>query len=725
MTPTTSNAGEKEQLHIFDYLRVISVRWPVMVLIFFLVVISVGVITLLLPKQYYATALIQVQQNADFEIFQSLGPGSGFDPRFTSTQFEIIKSQQILEPVVEKLELRERWSERYDIRSKELIFRKLNSMLTLREVRNTDLISISALSPDPDEAAELANTIADEYQKARVREQQEWVSKSLATLKNEVEKQRLKTEGLRRAAADIRVKYAINDLNPESSDEEMQAGERVLLSVEQDVATQRLETAALRAKYRQLSQMTDDQIMRSIATLEVEDSTILQILPMYQEAASEEARLLNEGLGENHPMVKSQQAKTDVYWKQLTEQIASLRTALSVNLAIEEESLANLEEKLQETREDQQNSKTRSAQYYEAKNNYIQAKRVLEAAETRFWTESMQRSMPQNPAIIWSRADVPEFPSRPRVLLNMILGVFFGTIMGIGVAFFIEYLDTSVKTMEDIERYFDLPVLAVVPKGTGVLMDLPPDAMDAEPYRILRTNIEFNRKNKNMKVLTLVSGGAGEGKSTTLVNLAYTFAQSGLKTLVVDADLRRPTQHKIFGVSNARGLTDYLSKGVPIDDLVLDTKVEGLQMVPSGKLPPGAIAMLNSRRMTDLIDELKTKFDMVLVDAPPILGVSDSSVIVRSVDMTALVIQHRRFPRAMLARVKHGVLNAGGNLLGAVLNNVDIRMDQYYQYQTSYYAYHEEGSPKSTTGKPPKPAKAPKKAREELLAGRPGGSGDY
>jgi capsular exopolysaccharide synthesis family protein len=208
--------------------------------------------------------------------------------------------------------------------------------------------------------------------------------------------------------------------------------------------------------------------------------------------------------------------------------------------------------------------------------------------------------------------------------------------------------------------------------------------------------------------------------------LAYTFAQSGFSTLVIDADLRRPSQHKTFGLSNSKGLTDYLSKGVPIDSLIQDTKVDGLKIVPSGKLPPGAIAMLNSRRMTELIAEVREKFDMVLVDAPPILGVSDSSVIVRSVDMTALVIQHRRFPRAMLARVKNAVINAGGNLLGAVLNNVDIRMDQYYQYQTNYYAYHEDGKPSSATGRPPKaPTKAKRAAREELIAGRSTGSGDY
>ena len=554
--------------------------------------------------------------------------------------------------------------------------------------------------------------------------QERWVNRSLSTLKAEVEKQRVKTEILREEAAEIRVKYQINDLNPESVEDPMQASERVLLSVEEQVSDQRLRVAALRAKARLLSRLSDDQIMRTIATLEVDDQTILQILPLYQEAASEESRLLESGFGPNNPNVRAQQAKKETYWEQLTNQTSSLRVAIESNLQIEIDSLDNLEGKLLESREEQQDSKTRAAVYFEAKNNFIQAKNVLEAAETRFWTEMMQRSMPMNPAIIWDTADVADFPSRPRIPLNIALGVVFGLVLSLGGAFLIEYLDTSVKTMDDIERYFDLPVLAVIPKGTGILMDLPPDAMDAEPYRILRTNIEFNRKNKNMKVLTLVSGGAGEGKSTTLNNLAYTFAQSGLSVLVIDADLRRPSQHKIFGASNSRGLTDYLSKGVAIDDLVLATSDENLKLIPSGKLPAGSIAMLNSKRMTTLIEEVREKFDMVLVDAPPILGVSDSSVIVRSVDMTALVIQHRRFPRAMLARVKSAVLNTGGNLLGAVLNNVDIRMDQYYQYQTNYYAYHQDGKPSSGGGRPPK-ATQKAKSRPKMTESRSAGSADY
>jgi len=143
--------SENTQHHIFDYLRVLSVRWPIVLVIFLLVAISTGVITFLLPKQYLSVALIQVQENSDFEIFQA-NSGRGFNPQFTTTQFEIIRSKEIILPVIRKLDLEHKWAERYDIKSRELVYRKLLSMITLDELRNTDLISISVLSPDRTEA---------------------------------------------------------------------------------------------------------------------------------------------------------------------------------------------------------------------------------------------------------------------------------------------------------------------------------------------------------------------------------------------------------------------------------------------------------------------------------------------------------------------------------------------------------------------------------------------
>jgi capsular exopolysaccharide synthesis family protein len=677
------------QLHFLDYWRVIRIRLPLIVLVFLLVVITTGVVTYFLPKQYESSVTMQINQNDTYlKVFDDRGGGGGFDPRYITTQFEIIQRKEILYPVIEALGLEQKWKKLYGIVGKEQTLFRLRKMIDVREIRNTELIQISVLDQDKNEASEIANRIAEEYQRRRIGEQQGTVNRSLIQLKDEVAKQSRRVDELRAEAQRIRIENEIQDLNPDSVVDPMQAANEVLLSVEQQVSTERLRLSSLRAKYEQISKLTDDQIMRSISTLDVQDPTIIQMLPQYQEVASEEARLLNSGLGSNHPTVKSMRAKKEVMSKQLASQIASLRASMEANIRIGEESIKELEQRLRESQSKQQTSKTRASGYYEAKNNYIQAKRILEAAEMRLSTETMQRTMPQDPAVIWERAEPADFPSRPRVLLNMILGIVVGLGFGVGLAFFIEYLDTSVKTLEEVESLLKVPVLSVIPKNISLLINGKDDNPDSEAYRIMRTNIEFNRKSPSASSITIVSGGPSEGKSTTLNNLAYTFAKGGYTTLLVDADLRRPSQHRIFGFENKVGLSDYLTKNFELEDVVKQTKLDNLYFLPSGLLPSDAVGILNSQRMLDMIQDAKSRFDIVFFDSPPILGVSDASVLSSEVDLTIIVVQHRRFPKSMLQRVKLAIDNVGGKTLGVVLNNVDVRHDQSYEYYTSYYNYY-------------------------------------
>ena len=677
------------QLHFLDYWRVIRIRLPLIILVFLLVVITTGVVTYFLPKQYESSVTMQINQNDTYlQVFDDRGGSRGFDPRFITTQFEIIQRKEILYPVIEALGLEQKWKKLYGVVGREQTLFRLRKMIDVREIRNTELIQISVLDQDKNEASEIANRIAEEYQRRRIGEQQGTVNRSLIQLKDEVAKQSRRVDELRAEAQRIRLENEIQDLNPDSVVDPMQAANEVLLSVEQQVSSERLRVSTLRAKYEQISKLTDDQIMRSISTLDVQDPTIIQMLPQYQEVASEEARLLNSGLGSNHPTVKSMRAKKEVMSKQLVSQIASLRASMEANIRIGEESIKELDERLRESQNKQQTSKTRASGYYEAKNNYIQAKRILEAAEMRLSTETMQRTMPQDPAVIWERAEPADFPSRPRVLLNMILGIVVGLGFGVGLAFFIEYLDTSVKTLEEVESLLKVPVLAVIPKNISLLINGKDDNPDSEAYRIMRTNIEFNRKSPSASSITIVSGGPSEGKSTTLNNLAYTFAKGGYTTLLVDADLRRPSQHRIFGVENRVGLSDYLTKNCELEDVVIPTKLDNLYFLPSGLLPSDAVGILNSQRMLDMIQDAKSRFDIVFFDSPPILGVSDASVLSSEVDLTIIVVQHRRFPKSMIQRVKMAVDNVGGKTLGVVLNNVDVRHGQSYEYYTSYYNYY-------------------------------------
>src|SRR5258708_3751580 len=195
----------------------------------------------------------------------------------------------------------------------------------------------------------------------------------------------------------------------------------------------------------------------------------------------------------------------------------------------------------------------------------------------------------------------------------------------------------------------------------------------------------FSRKDEKLNTIAVVSAGAGEGKSTTVFNLAAVFAQSGQRTVMVDSDLRRPTLHKMLGVTNNIGLTNYLLKQNTLEETIQTTNLPSLDFMASGKLPSSSLGILSSAQMKNLIGELKQRYDVVLFDSPPIMGVSDASILASEVDMTLQVIQYRRYPQPMNVRAKQLIEKVGGNLVGIVLNNINMSQDESYYYYTGYY----------------------------------------
>ena len=306
--------------------------------------------------------------------------------------------------------------------------------------------------------------------------------------------------------------------------------------------------------------------------------------------------------------------------------------------------------------------------------------------DQRVAMESVDVKLPRTTMVtIYTRAIPVDKPISPRVTVNIVLGVVIGLLVGVGLAFFIEYLDTSVKTIDDVERSLQSPVLGVIPQNVGLLIKEGAESPHAEAYRVLRTNILFSRKDEKLNCLAVVSAGAGEGKSTTIFNLATIFAQSGQRVIIVDSDLRRPTLHKMINVSNATGLTNYLLKQNTLEEVIQTTSIPTLDFMASGKLPSSSLGILSSSQMKNLISELKLRYDFVFFDSPPIMGVSDASILASEVAMTIQVIQYRRYPQPMNVRAKQMIEKVGGNLIGIVLNNINMSQDESYYYYSGYY----------------------------------------
>jgi polysaccharide biosynthesis transport protein len=679
------------KLHFLDYWRVIRVHWVLVLLAFFLVLITAAIVSYFQPREYQSSVFVEVKSTAQNpRIFATGDPNIPIhDPQLAPTVFQVIQRTGILYPVIDQLKLQDKWARDGVRPTKEQAYAILRSKLDVDEVRNTDLLQISVFDTNPQEAADIANKIVAVYQDKRVEEEKEILNRAVTAMNEEVAKQQKRVDDAGTEMSRIREEEHIIDLNPEGT-EDTQAPINGMV-VKQETAVNEAETqvTTLRSKLEQIEKLKGEDLMRMLATLNIQDPTVQKVMPNYQDAVAQEALLLNSGFGENHPKVKAVHATQQVYASQLEQQVSSIRVALEKNLKTAQATRDELRKHLDDINNKQLANKNLSADYTRAKNTYIKEKLLLDGVRTRAQSQTMELAMPRVAVSVKQVAEPPSFPVRPRVGLNLMLGGLVGLVVGLGLAFFIEYLDTSVKTMEDVESLLGLPVLAIIPKNIHLLHKDQGDTPDAEAYRILRTNIEFNRKSPQANTISLVSGGPGEGKSTTISNLAFISAQGGYSTLIVDADLRRPVQHDLFDIDNSVGLTNYLTTEMELHEVIFPTSVENLSLLPSGILPSDAVGILNSQRMSDMIAELKQRYDIVFFDSPPMLGVSDASVLASEVDQTIIVVQHRRFPRAMLTRVKQAVLGVGGSVLGVVLNNVDLKHDQNYYYYTNYYGYYQ------------------------------------
>ncbi len=702
------------KLHFLDYWRVVKARAGIIILTFLLTLITGGVTIYFLPREYFSKTTIEVKSDQNQLTWSNASQGytATSDPRLSPTQLKIIEEKEILYPVIQQLNLTTVWANGGAPLPMEQAYGKLVGMLELAPVRQTDLIDIGVWSTDPAEAAKIANSIAVVYQDQRKKFQMDLMDTGLLRLKNEVDEDEKRVTDLGSAAAQLRIQMGIVDPDTENINSEYDSGVGLqsVRSLEAQVDDARMKSEELQVQLDQVSKVDPSQLMVQLHFLNIDDPTVQRILPLYQDTISQLTELLNSGVGPNHPTVKMLQAKQEVYTKQLNDAIDSMKMSLMSRLQLAKSTQRQFEDRLKEADSQYTSTKNQSVQYIDAKYRYLESKRLLEAARQSYETAEMQQTQEPVVARVWEKAEPALAPGKPKVSFYLGAALILGLVLGLGLAFFLEYLDTSVKSLEDVERFLGVPVLAVIPKNVGILMHQKSDSPDAETYRILRTNIEFNRKNPDANTLTLISGGPGEGKSTTLFNLAYTCAKGGYSVLVVDADLRRPSQHRLFGVENNVGLSNYLTSNMAFEEVVRSTGVENLWFIPSGQLPRDAVGILNSQRMTDLIRNTKMRYDLVMFDSPPILGVSDGAVLASEVDLSIMVIEHRRFPRSMLQRVKQAVNNVGGNLLGVVLNKVDTKHDTGYGYYGSYYDYYAshngeerpQAVPAKTNGRKPK-----------------------
>ena len=302
-------------------------------------------------------------------------------------------------------------------------------------------------------------------------------------------------------------------------------------------------------------------------------------------------------------------------------------------------------------------------------------------------------------------------PNRKRAIL---FAMFLGLVLGVALAIGIERLDDSVKSPDELVKRFQLPVLGQIPAIrvtkkkvnealpiNRLVSHVDPRSVVAEAYRSLRTNLAFARAQSRLRTIVLTSPGPADGKSTTAANLAITFAQQGQKTLLVDADLRRAVLDKTFSIPRTPGLTEVIVGIATFEDAVHSTSVENLSVMGSGQLPPNPSELLGSERMREVLAQACGRFDVVIFDSPPLLAVTDAAVLSTIVDGVILVVRTGNTTRDAVQRAVTQLRNVHSRVLGAVLNDIDIRSGSYYGGY-GYYAYayesHDTGSANGNSG---------------------------
>ena len=686
----------ESKMHALDYWQVIRNRWGVILLTFFLIALASLVIIALLDKKYESTTQFRVQVSSALDAFNTNDNSSrsNFSGNWLETEFKTITSHETLSLVVKRLNLDQTWGI-----SPEDAVRRLEKMIETETERGTEIVTIIVASTDADQAADIANAVREAYDEKRKETEAERIRRLTQTLEAKIKSQENDVEKARIEMLDIMKKHGIVDTSMLGA-----AGLTPVITEKPEsfvdsVRSQNMleqQVIRLKTQLESLMKLQGDDLIANAASLEVQNDTIKMFYPEYQKNVIEMSRLLRSGFGNRHPKVEGLREMIATTRKTLETAVSGYKDSLAVQITQAEQMLAKGKELSDEKRTDTVNDRAKQSEYATAKNHFEMQRQLLHEVKEHAMKTAVDKEVPRKPIEVLQVATKENHPSKPNVMLLLSIGAGLGLVLGLLLAFFLEYLDTSVKSLDDVERYLGVPVLAVIPKDVGVLHKQSGLSPDAEAYRILRTNIEFNRRSADANAITIVSGGAGEGKSTTLVNLAYICAQGGYNTLMIDGDLRRPKLHTFFDINNSVGLTNYLTTALMLEDVILQTPIENLYFMPSGILPADAAGILNSRRMSELIADVKNRFDLVLIDSPPILGVSDASVLASEVDLTIIVIQHRKLPRSMLLRVKQAIENVGGNLLGVVLNNVDVRSDSQYQYYTSYYTYY---SPTNTDGR--------------------------
>ncbi|HZM71287.1 MAG TPA: polysaccharide biosynthesis tyrosine autokinase [Candidatus Cryosericum sp.] len=675
---------ERRDVHLLDYWRILwRGRWTILS-VFVVVVTLVAVGTFTQDPVYRATATVEISSQsrkvAPVADAGDLGVGSfGWlaEERYYNTQYEIIKSRDVAERVFDRLDL---YNEAQFKKSHDPIdtFRK---SIQVDPVKDTGIVEISLEGTDAKAIATWVNATAEAYVDRNLEQGINSASKAVKALLNEVKPLRERLADSQRTSFEFAEKA--NLYVPEN---------------QQKITNEKLSTLQEELTKTQVRKTNIESLLRQVDAVrnrggsyetipEISSDQAIEGLSRERVALEREYERILVTFREKHTKALEKKSEIEkVNQKLVTEAeriIGGLRSEFALLLDRERELMRAIDETRAESLRDNQ----KTTGYEQLRGEATEAKRIYDLISTRMKEIDISASLLSNNLRILDRSPVPNVPVKPRTVLNMAIGVLLALLLAVGTVFFMDYLDNTIRTSEDVEHFLGLSLLAVVPRD----VDATHHAVK-EAYQTLRMSLLFARKTQVAKTLLVTSTGPQEGKSQTIVHLARTLASGGERVIVIDCDLRRPTIHQRLQVGRDLGITNYiLSTEDDLAPYIKSTSTPNLFAITCGSIPPNPAEVFGHERFTRLLNELKRSYDWVLVDSPPVISLADATILASMVDMVAFVVKHNENDKDMIRRAVNNLRRVNAALAGAVLNSVDIDRSHYKEYYYLGYYYYGEG----------------------------------
>ena len=722
--------GESQKaFDIWAYLQVLRKRkWHAL---FFLVAV-VGLVTfytLRQPKVYRATATVQIDPQAPrvlgekVEAVTEMGTGSYWsNQEYYETQYHIVRSYEVASRVVALHSLGNNRAflgvpedaEVFEPVTDEVATEMLRGMIVVDPVKDSRLVQISVDHTDPKLGQLLANAVADAY----VEYNRDVALESTVNARDWLLKQ---AEGwaktLREAEQRVVDFRKINNLLSVSLEDQ-----RNQLANEMDWVAQRLsETRShrlqLEAKRAQIQEQVQKRGITSLSILEVLESPVLQTMKTRLFEKNLERDGLAQIAAENFPEMRQREAELETIRSGIRGEVQTIIRSIEADYTETAQYEQELQARIDELQQQAIGLGGKELQHTQLVREKDNAEKIYSLIQQRSEETNLSTELSQiNNVRVLDAAMEPVVPVRPRVKLNLALAIVIGLLGGIGLAFLLEALDISVKTQEDVEKGLGLAFLGIIPtfasdgssrgrrsrrsrrrkhsqhapeSRPGRHPDLfchdNPKSSAAECCRSIRTNIMFMSPDRPPRKVLVTSASPQEGKTTVAISLAITMAQSGSRVVIVDSDMRRPRIHTAFGMSNDEGLSTAILGSRKVEELIRPTQVPGLDILPCGPIPPNPAELIHSERFREVIAQLERLYDRVVYDSPPVIAVTDPVILSRYVDGVVMVIKSMVTNRRAAKFAVKSMRDVGANLLGAVLNDLDLENREYGYYHYYYY----------------------------------------